>query len=124
MSEEGIRINVKGYPARIEDIFASYQYDFTKGRVEAISVWVKFDEAVNGMATIVVNIPMREYNKKEFVREVMRGVEESLRKIQMREREESEKEARFQYLKEYVEELKKKLGLAEQERREERRYSD
>ena len=116
MSEVSIKIEVEGHPARITEIYASHQHDFAKGNVEVFGVWVEFDEPVNGTKAVAVDIPVGEYSRKQFVREVVERAEECLCKLRIGKREEKEREARFQCLKDRVEELKKKIGLVEKKK--------
>jgi hypothetical protein len=108
-------IEILGHKAKIDSVSAR-QADGIWYKEDLLSVWVSFEEAVEGTQGFGVYIPVKRYERDEFLAAVKAEAEDTLPKLLERRRQESEKRKREQQKQEsldlVVSEIKHKIELA------------
>lgn len=110
----GIGIEIMGHKAKI-DIVSARQADGIWYKEDFLMVGISFDEAVESTLGFAVNIPVKRYEKGEFIARVKAGAEVTLPKLLEQHRQEGVKRAREQEKQEALDliaaGIKSEIGL-------------
>ena len=87
--EKGIEIEVLGHKTKI-DFVSARQADGIWYKEDFLMVSLTFDEAVDGLLGFAVNLPVKRYEKDEFLAKVKAAAEVKLPKILEKHRQERE----------------------------------
>ena len=114
--EKGIEIEIMGHKAKIKiDSVTARQADGIWYKEDFLMVSLSFDEAVDGTLGFGVHLPVKRYEKDEFIAAVKAEAEATLPKLLGKHREEREKRRREQEKQEaldlVVDEIKSQIGL-------------
>ena len=81
---KGIEIEILGHKAKIERVSGQEKLEPWHNE-EKLIVWLAFDEAVGSTISFAVLLPVKKYERDEFLYNVRRRGEESLKLILERE---------------------------------------
>ena len=91
--EKGIEIEVMGHKAKI-DYVSARQADGIWYKEDFLMVSLSFDEAIEGILGFAVQLPVKRYDKDEFIAKVKTEAEATLPKLLEKHRQEGEKRKR------------------------------
>ncbi len=95
--EKGIEIEIMGHKAKIERVTGQAKDDLY-WKEDQLAVWLAFDEAVGSILSFAICLPVKKYEREEFLYNVRRRGEEELQRIlakyELEKRERQEKEER------------------------------
>jgi len=114
--EKGIEIEIMGRKAEI-DFVSARQADGIWYKEDFLMVSLSFDEAVEGLLGFAVNLPVKRYEKDEFIARVKAEAEATLPKLLEKGRQEKEKQKRGKERQEALDlvvgEIKSEIGLSD-----------
>lgn len=109
-----MEIEIMGHKAKIEGVSAR-QADGVWYKEDYLLVWLSFDEAVDSTLGFGIDLPVKRYNRDEFLAAVKAEAEEKLPKLLERDRTGREKRKREQEKQEALDlvvgEIKSEIGL-------------
>jgi len=112
--EKGIEIEIMGHKAKV-DFVSARQADGIWYKEDFLMVSISFDEAVEGTLGFAVQLPVKRYEKEEFIARVRAEAEATLPKLLEKWRQEREKRRRQQEKQEALDlvvgEIKSEIGL-------------
>ncbi|MBA7624747.1 hypothetical protein ES703_32159 [subsurface metagenome] len=112
--EKGIEIEILGRKAKIDSVSAR-QADGIWYKEDFLMVSISFDEAVGSTLGFGVNLPVKRYEKDEFIARVKAEAENTLPKLLEKHRQEKDKWKREQEKQEALDlvvgEIKSEIGL-------------
>ncbi|MBA7511363.1 hypothetical protein ES705_03356 [subsurface metagenome] len=85
--EKGIEIEIMGYKATIERVSGQIK-DGLHWKEDQLIVWLAFDEAVGSVLSFATCLPVKKYERDEFLYNVRRRGEEDLKRILAKHEEE------------------------------------
>ncbi len=89
-----VEIEILGHKAKIERV-SSQLRDGLHWKEDQLIVWLSFDEAVDSVLSFAIYLPVKKYERDEFLYNVRRRGEEDLKRILERhERENREMQER------------------------------
>ncbi|MBA7716131.1 hypothetical protein ES703_125196 [subsurface metagenome] len=77
-------VEILGHKAKIERVYGQVKM-LPFHPEEKLVVWLEFDEAVGGTLSFAVEIPVKKYEREEFIYNVRRRGEEGLQRIMDRQ---------------------------------------
>jgi len=83
-------VEILGHKAKIEQVSGQPKHK-PWHKEEKLVVWLEFEEAVDGVISFAVELPVKKYEREEFLYNVRRRGEEELKRILERQ-EEKERE--------------------------------
>ena len=112
--EKGIEIEIMGHKTKIDSVSAR-QADGIWYKEDFLMVGISFGEAVGSLLGFAVRLPVKRYEKDEFIARVKAEAENTLPKLLEKHRQEREKRRRQQENQEALDlavgEIKSELGL-------------
>lgn len=112
--EKGIEIEIMGHKAKIDSVSAR-QADGIWYKEDFLMVGISFDEAVESTLGFGVHLPVKRYEKGEFIARVKAEAEATLPKLLEKHRQGREKRKREQEKQEALDlvvgEIKSEIGL-------------
>jgi len=112
--EKGIPIEVLGYKATINSVSAR-QADGIWYKEDFLMVFISFDESVDSTLGFGVHLPVKRYEKDEFIAAVKAEAEVTLPKLLEKHRQERDNRRREQEKQEALDlvvgEIKSEIGL-------------
>jgi len=89
-------VEILGHKAKIESVRGQVK-DGLRWKEDQLVVWLSFDEAVSSVLSFATCLPVKQYEREEFLYNVRRRGEEELERIlEGREKEKREREERQQ----------------------------
>ncbi len=85
--EKGIEIEIMGHKATIERVSGQIK-DGLHWKEDQLIVWLSFDEAVDSVLSFATCLPVKKYERDEFLYNVRRRGEEDLKRILAKHEEE------------------------------------